>query len=191
MSVVNNPGPLKNRYARLRGHAGLVIDQSCPEKRRCIARSAARRQATEKIIGCLIVRKTGHSACSLGDAVFNIREVLIYLRTPSPACGESEARGAEPDLTFKETLIYSCTPLSRLRERGWGRGRREEAAYISAHSLSLSLSRKRGERSEGGGAGLYFLQNRLIRASLTESINQIFLSYETCRFNRSNLPVCS
>ncbi len=57
---------------------------------------------------------------------------------------------------LKEALIYSCTPLSRLRERGWGRGRRGEAAYISAHSLSLSLSRKRGERSEGGGAGLYF-----------------------------------
>ncbi len=82
-------------------------------------------------------------------------------------------RGAEDaeseqikEFNIKETLIYSCTPLSRLRERGWGRGRREEAAYISAHSLSLSLSRKR-ERV------IYFLQNRLIRASLRMSNKMI------------------
>ncbi len=69
---------------------------------------------------------------------------------------------------LREAQIHSCTPLSRLRERGWGRGLCEETAYFSAHFLSLSLSRKRGERSEGGGAGLYFLQNQLIRASLYE-----------------------
>ena len=49
-------------------------------------------------------------------------------------------------------MIYLCAPLSRLRERGWGRGRREEIAYFSANSLS----RKRGERSEGAAPDFTF-----------------------------------